>query len=188
MEEILKSALDDNEKLLWTGRPENFEALDETNRKYFIKKAIIAAAVSALLIAAYALMVVSSGNFKFSIVAIILVFAVYGPLNVLMDANKLKKKIGYAITDKRLITVLDSARGIPYSAVKCAEFRTDADGHTALLCGPDAVNSKAEQWRAFTVIGACMDESGEQCERYVMYALPEAERVKVILKPYLNIE
>ena len=188
MEDLLKNALDENETLLWSGRPENFEVFDKTNKKCFVKKAVIAAIVSVLLIGAYALMSVPNGNFKFIIVVIILVFAGYSPLNVLMDANKLKKKIGYAITDKRLLTVLDSAKGIPYSAIDCAALRTDEDGHVTLLCGPDALNSKPGDWRAFTVIGAYMDDSGEKCDRYAMYALPDAERVKAILKPYLNIE
>lgn len=188
MDEILKSALKDDEKLLWTGKPESFETLDKTHRPGFKKKIIISAVIAVVLSVIYALIVAKSNNFKISIVLVIIVFAAYVPLTVLLDANKLKKKISYAITDKRLITVLDSAKGLDYSAVKTAAFKTDADGHTTLLCGPDALAQSPDKWRAQAVIGACMDESAVVCERYAMYALPDADKVRKILAPYLPLE
>lgn len=187
MEEMLKNALDNDEKLLWSGRPEAFDTFDETNKKHFIKKVITAAVITALLVAGYALLVAGSGNFKLSIVVIILVFAVYSPMNLILDANKLKKKVLYGITDKRLITVIDSARSVHYTEIKTAALKTDPEGHTTLLCGHEAVDSKPELWRAYTIIGICMNDRGDVCERYAMYALPEPEKIREILKPYLDL-
>lgn len=188
MDELLKSALKDDEKLLWSGKPESFETLDKTNKPAFTKKAVISAVAAILLSIVYTFLVAKSNNFKIGVVIVIFAIALFVPLAVLLDANKLKKSILYAVTDQRLITVADSAKGVEYSAIKTAAFKTDADGHTSLLCGADALELPPDKWRAQAVTGVCLDDSAEVCERYAMYALPNAEKLKEILAPYLSLK
>ena len=56
MEELLKESLREDEKLLWSGRPEAFETLDKTHKSPFIRSGIITAVVTIALCVAYVIL------------------------------------------------------------------------------------------------------------------------------------
>ena len=105
----------------------------------------------------------------------------------LLDASKIRKRMQYAITDKRLIILTDSDKSVEYSAISAAKLDRDEDGHTSLLCGEDAIKAKPWKRRAATLSGAITDDNTGMCERFVMYALPDADKVKETLKPFLPL-
>ena len=56
MEELLKESLREEEKLLWSGRPEPFEPLDKTHKSPFIRSGIITALVTIAICVAYVIL------------------------------------------------------------------------------------------------------------------------------------
>ena len=189
MEEILVSALEPGEKIVWRGGPEKFTALDMTHKSYFIKHCIISLLVAVIIAATYIIMATKNGaDIKFFMIAIAAVFAAYKPLIIMVDAGKLAKETIYAATDRRLMVVKDSARHMEYHRILAAGFGTDADGHVSLLCGDKAMKSAPTAWRTYTLLGqGALDEEGGPCESFCFYAVDDVEGLKEILKDYINI-
>ena len=48
---------------------------------------------------------------------------------------------------------------ISYDKIKTAEIKTDADGHTTLLCGPASVKTESDKWRTNATLGLRLDLS-----------------------------
>lgn len=188
MEESLKSIMDDGEQLLWRSRPEPFETLDKTHKKSVIVKSIITAVVTVAIITAYIIAAVrSSADMKVGLIVIILVIGGYMIASPFLHARKLRKKAEYAITTRQLVLITDDAKGTPYDKIGVAAIRTDDDGHSSLLCGEDAIKAPAVRWRGYSMSGAHTNVDTGRCDALVFYAIPEAERVREILKPYLTL-
>lgn len=188
MEELLKESLREDEKLLWSGRPEAFETLDKTHKSPFIRSGIIAAVVTIALCVAYVILAKAKDvPLKPAVLVIVAACGIFIILRGLNDASKIKKRACYAITDKRLIILTDSAKSVEYSAISAAKLDRDEDGHTSLLCGEDAIKARPWKRRAAVLSGAITNENTGMCERFVMYALPDADKIKEILKPYLPL-
>lgn len=188
MEELLKESLREDEKLLWSGRPEAFETLDKTHKSPFIRRGIITAVVTVALCVAYVILVrAKEAPVKPAVLVIVAACGIFIILRGLLDASKIRKRACYAITDKRLIILTDSAKSVEYSAINVAKLDRDEDGHTSLLCGRDAIKMKPWKRRVAVLSGAITDADTGQCDRFVMYALPDADKVKEILKPYLPL-
>ena len=187
MEEILKEELRAGEEILWKGKPEKFETLDVTHKNAIIIKAIIICGVVLALCVAYAVFTISKGiEFKFGLVAIAIAIAVYTSIHGLIEGKNMAK-VDYVITDQRMMVVSSVAKGVEYAAIKEAEFRTDADGHTSLLCGERAIKSKPHNWRMLTLGGAHLELETGLCESFVFYAIPDVDRVKRILSDFLPL-
>lgn len=188
MEELLKESLSEEETLLWSGRPEPFETLDKTHKKPFIRSAIITALITLAICAAYViLIIIENTQLKPGVLVVVAACGVFLILRSLLDASKIRKQVQYAITDKRLIVLADSAKSVEYSAVSAAKLDKDGDGHVSLLCGEDAIKAKPWKRRALVLTGAVTNDTTGVCESFVMYALPETDKVKEILKPYLSL-
>lgn len=188
MEELLKESLREDEKLLWSGRPEAFETLDKTHKSPFIRRGIITAVVTVALCVAYVILVrAKEAPVKPAVLVIVAACGIFIILRGLLDASKIRKRACYAITDKRLIILTDSAKSVEYSAINVAKLDRDEDGHTSLLCGEDAIKARPWKRRAAVLSGAITNENTGMCERFVMYALPDADKIKEILKPYLPL-
>lgn len=188
MEEKLNEALEKDEKLLWSGRPEPFETLDKTHKSPFIKSTVITLVVSLGLIAAYLSFTLRGGaETKVGLVVIIALLAAYMVASTFLHSRQLRTRMGYAITDRRLILIKDEAKGVPYSQIPIAAMKTDADGHSTLLCGEYAIKSAPRKWRGSALLGGRMNSETGLCDELVMYAIPEPERVREILKPYLTL-
>ena len=188
MEELLKESLREEEKLLWSGSPEPFETLDKTHKTPFIRNGIITGLITIAICVAYVILAnIEDVPLKPGVLVIVAACGIFIIVRALLDASKIRKRVQYAITDKRLIVLTDSAKSVEYSAVSAAKLDKDGDGHASLLCGEDAIKAKPWKRRALVLTGAVTNDTTGVCESFVMYALPETDKVKEILKPYLSL-
>ena len=188
MEEKLRPIMDEGEKILWSGRPENFETLDKTHKSRFIRSSIITVVVTVALIVAYLMTIARTGaEMKVGLLVIMIALAIYVVASTFINANKLRKKMEYAVTDKRLVLIRDEPKGISYDQIPIAALKTDEDGHGSLLCGAHAVNEAPAKWRASALAGIRTNVDTMVCEDLIMYAIPEPEKLREILKPYLTL-
>ena len=185
MDEELKSALDDGEKILWQGKPENFVTLDKTNKKAFIIKAVITAVICLGLIIAYCIATIPTDSCKPGLIVVIAFFGILIASGVFLDARRIRKQ-RYFITDKRLFWMSDSVRSVPYETIKEYLFSRDEDDHTTLLIGVDAVKKKSSRWRALAASSVFMNDQTGVCEQAVFYAIPNPDRFKKIFEEQLR--
>ena len=128
MEELLKEALREDEKLLWSGRPEAFETLDKTHKSPFIRRGIITAVVTVALCVAYVILVrAKEAPVKPAVLIIVVACGVFIIVRGLLDASKIRKRTSYAITDKRMLILTDTAKSVEYSAINMAKLDRDED-------------------------------------------------------------
>ena len=189
MEDMLSSVLEAGEEVLWRGKPEAFETLDKTHKSAIVKSEIIKIVISVALIVAYIVTVNNNGaGIKPGIIVIILAILAYALVSPFLHANTLRRKVEYVITNQRLFTIKDDAKGVEFDKIKVAELKTDDDGHTTLLCGPTAVKAEAAKWRGDAAIGLRLDNDTLDCDALTWYAIPNAKEAEVLLKKYLPIE
>ena len=189
MEDMLSSVLETGEEVLWKGKPEAFATLDKTHKPVIVKGEIIKIVVSLALIIAYIVTVNNSGaGVKPGVIVIILAILAYALASPFLHANTLRRKVEYVITNQRLITIKDDAKGIEFDKIKVAELKTDEDGHTTLLCGPSSVKAETDKWRGDAALGLRLDADTLDCDALTWYAIPNAKEAEVLLKKYLPIE
>ena len=187
MEKKLQDHLIEDEKILWTGSPE-FVTLDKTNKPFIVAKAGIVLAAMAIFVAYYISFAAATGtDFKLSVLFIIAALTALVVLPEILDANKLKKCL-YAVTDRRLITIVgENMDSVEYCKIKEYAFEEDADGQVSLLCGPRAMSAKPRLRRLNTVLGARLTEDKTTCDSFVMYGIPDADKVKKLIAKYLDV-
>lgn len=181
MEQKLYDNLMEGEKVLWSGKPES-QTFGKTHKTFFIAKAAVIA-IALIGFFMYYLGGVNAGTIPFKASAIIIVLVIAAvPLTLeWLDAQKMKKTI-YAVTDKRLITLVDTAvNAVTFDQVKAHKFAEDADGQVSLVCGCDMMKASPRTYRASAVYGLRMKADNSECERFVMYAIPEADKVKKLV-------
>lgn len=181
MEQKLLDNLMDGEQVLWSGKPE-FKIFGETHKNFFAAKVVvIAAALIAFFM--YYFMGVQAGTIPFKASAIVIMLVVAAvPLTLeWLDAQKMKKTI-YAVTDKRLLALVDTAvNAVTFDQVKEFKFEKDADDQVSLVCGCDMMKKSPRSYRASAVFGLRMKDDNSECERFVMYAITEADKVKKLV-------
>ena len=188
MEDMLSSVLETGEEVLWRGKPETFETLDKTNKPAIVKSEIIKLVISAALIIAYIVAVGSNGaGIKPGIIIIILAVMAYALASPFLHTNTLRRKVEYVITNQRLITIKDEAKGVEFDKIKTAEIKTDADGHTTLLCGPASVKTESDKWRTNATLGLRLDNDTLDCDGLTWYAIPNAKEAEALLKKYMPL-
>ena len=188
MEEKIRGILEKDEELLWVGSPEKFDTMDKTYGGKIKSGAVIKLIVGIAVIVLYILAVWKNGAEIMPVLLAILAFCtVYAVVNPWLTANKLRKKIGYAVTDRRLITVTSDVKGVPYEKIGEVAVKTDEDGHSTLLCGSDAVKLKMSKWRGESIVTPRMNTDTGDCETMVLYAVPEIEKVTELLRQYLPL-
>ena len=176
MEQKLYDTLAEGEKLLWSGKPE-FKTLGETHKNFYAAKVVVIA---------FALSAFFMYYFIGSVILIMGVVAAVPLATEWLDAQKMKKTI-YAVTDSRLITLVDTAVNVvPFDKVKEYKFAEDADGQVSLVCGCDMMKKSPRSYRASAVFGLRMKADNSECERFVMYAIPEADQVKELVAKLLK--
>ena len=187
MEQQLREHLMEDEQLLWTGRPEAFETFDRTNKASLIIGLIVKIVVTLGLIIAY---VISQDKetLKPGIVIVVLLFGVLAVINPFLYARRLRNKTLYGLTNKRVMRAGVYDEAVPYERITSAVLRTDADGHTTLLCGPRAVNLKPRQWRGEADASFINNLDAPEAARVILYALPMSNELKSLLKKYLPIQ
>ena len=191
MEDILKSKLKDDETLLWCAVPEAFETLDKTHKAHFVRKAILIALGMVAVILLYILAAAKNHAAVQPLVVVILLAAgSYGIVGDILDANKLRKKTVYGLTDQRIIAVMGmSTESVDYERMGKGdyEFVTDEDGHTSLLCGERAREAKPHGRRSVTVCGAQNNAETGECHGFGMYGITaEVKTVDAILSKYIG--
>jgi len=187
MEEQLREHLLEGEQLLWVGAPESFETLDKTNKTGIIVGIILKAVVTLFLIYSFSF-AQGSGSVNLGIIAVILVFATLALINPFLIARRLRNRTVYGLTDRRVLRAGTFDEAVPYDRIQSAVLRTDADGHTSLLCGPRAVNLKPRQWRAEA--DAAFINSGDDPEaaRVILFALPMDDALRALLEKHVPLK
>ena len=193
MEDILKSKLKDDETLLWCAMPEAFETLDKTHKAKFISKAIIITVVFAALVAFYITMAIEkNATIQIPLLLVGLAAAGYGIFGEFLDANKLRNKTIYGLTDQRMIAVMGmSTEAVEYGRMTAGdyEFVTDEDGHTSLLCGERAREAKPNGRRSVTVCGAQNNSETGLCQGFAMYGITaEVKAIEAIISKRMGME
>lgn len=179
MEERLKDYLGHDEKIIWTGRPETFTPMDSTHKNYYIRRSIIVAVISILLIAIYIPLSISTGaGVKPGVLIVVVAVAVFAFVSPVLDNRKLAK-MEYVLTNEKLLIVSSSeVRSVKLSAIPTAHIAADADGHSSLLCGPDCDKLPAHKRRVATLTGAVLDQDSMMCDRFVMYAVNDVKGLR----------
>ena len=189
MEEKLKAKLKDDETLLWTAKPEAFETLDSTHKKHFVMKGILLSVIFLALIAIYIRAALSThSTIQIPVILIGLAAYAYGLFGEFIDANKLRSKSLYALTDQRMIAVMGmSVEAVDYERLSDYEFVTDEDGHTSLLCGERAREVKPYGRRSATVCGAQNNAETGECHGFAMYGITaEVDNIEKILSQHIH--
>lgn len=191
MEEKLKAKLKDDETLLWTAKPEAFETLDSTHKKHFVMKGILLSVIFLALIAIYIRAALSThSTIQIPVILIGLAAYAYGLFGEFIDANKLRNKSLYALTDQRMIAVMGmSVEAVDYERLSDYEFATDEDGHTSLLCGERAREVKPYGRRSATVCGAQNNAETGECHGFAMYGITaEVKNIEKIISGRIGKE
>ncbi len=66
-------------------------------------------------------------------------------------------------------------KGVEFDKIKTAEIKTDAAGHTTLLCGPASVKTESDKWRTNATLGLRLDNDTLDCDGLTWYAIPNAK-------------
>ena len=191
MEQKLKAKLKDDETLLWSARPEAFETLDKTHKSHFITKASIIAVVFAAIVVVYIKAAINTNSaIQIPVILIGLVAALYGIFGEFLDANKLRNKTLYALTDQRIIAMMGmSFEAVDYTRLTDYDFVTDGDGHTTLISGPRVREAKEYSRRSATVCGAQNNAESGICEGYALYGITEhVKTIDKILSAHINVQ
>ena len=186
MKEKLNEHLYEGEKLLWCGAP-SMKMMDETHKNPYALKAVLSvfAAVAFLM---YYMLGVTAGTIQFKAMVIVLLAVLVGVVLApdWMDVGKLNKAV-YGVTDRRLMTLINgNVHSIEFSKIIEYKFDTDQDGQTTLMCGKSGMKARPNRRRLQTIFGTRMTDDGTACDRFVMYGIPEADKVEALMKKYVK--
>ena len=187
MYEKLSEMLVNDEKLLWYGRPEPFKTLDQTNKKHIITWLIVKCLIIIGLAAAY--FITHTGIQKNDFLILIL-FAALGGFAVsypFIIVKHLRNRKIYGLTDQRILRIGESKESVPYTRIKNAALRIDADGHTSLLCGEKTIKLRPYRWRAAADVAFSNRPEDPEAEDIVLYALHMDSNLESVLKEHLLI-
>lgn len=188
MEEKMRAMLEEDEKLLWTGRPERFETLDKTNRKSILIGLAVKVAVALFILLYYLYLAGQTGGIKPGVIFFVVIIAGYAILNPFLVARRLRDKTLYGLTDRRVLRTGANEESAPYERMKAVALRTDSDGHTTLLCGPRTQNLKPHQWRGEADAAFINGPDDPEAVRVILYNLPKDKELMTLLKRYLPID
>ena len=186
MNDKLKEYLQDGEQLLWSGKPA-MKMLDEANKDVYAVKAVLTV-FGAVAFLMYYMLGVTAGTIPFKAAVLVLLAVLVGVLLApdWMDVGKLNKAV-YAVTDRRLIVMVNGAvHAVAYDKIDAYKFDTDAAGQTTLMCGKSGMKTRPSRRRLNTIFGLRMSDDGSVCDRFVMYGIPEADKVEKLLKKYVE--
>lgn len=183
----LDKVLGPEETLLWSGRPEKFKILDTTYKPVFIFRCVLCVVILIAVEVLYITTAISmNAGIKWGLVAVIFAACAASPILFLARSQKLKKYF-YAATNTRLIIVTEQLKEIQYRRIPVCAFKTDADGHTSLLCGEKAVASKPGKWRELAFFGNPGDDGIAPCEKFAFYAVADPDELRKTLSGKVQI-
>ena len=189
MEQRLESFLQEGEQLLWSGSPEPVATMSGIYKSAIIRKILLIAVGFVVLAGWYISAAVKNGVQvqPAAIIVCVLPF-LYSIYNDFADGKVLRERTLYAMTDRRMITVVDKAvSGVEYANVDVWKVDADGDGVVSLVCGCDAVRAKETVRREGAVCGVRTNLDTGMCESYVMYSITaEADKVAEIAAKYIH--
>lgn len=188
MEKNFSELLEKDEKLLWCGRPERFETLDKTNKQSIVIGLAVKLIVIGGILALYIRGALAAAGIKWGIIAVILAFGAFALVNPFLVARRLRDKTFYALSDRRVLRAGANDGSVPYERIKSAVLRTDADGHTTLLCGPRTKDLKPRQWRGEADAAFLNGPDDPEALRVILYNLPMTKELRAILKDKIGVE
>ena len=188
MEEKLRAFLAKDEKLLWCGRPEPFETLDKTYKSSIVLSLVIKGLITVSIFAAYIIGSIAAGSTQIPILAALVMMSAFALVYPFLTAGHLRSKKIYGLTDRRILRIGENnTESVPYSRIKNAALRSDADGHTSLLCGERTVKLRPTHWRNVADGPFSNDEKEPEAESVVLYALPMDDKLRAILEEKLPL-
>lgn len=181
MENKLNEYLLDGEEVLWTGAPK-VTLLDKVYKsKYLMKVAIVAALALGVLGFYVYYLSANEMPLKLSFMVIVMGIAAVILAVDVQDVKKLNQAL-YAVTDQRLIAVVGkTADAVELWKIQEHAFEEDEAGQVSLMCGGEGVQVKPWKRREKTVIGPRYDAKLGICDCFVLYGIPEADKVKALL-------
>lgn len=188
MEEQLRALLAEDETLLWSGRPEAFETMDKTNKKSITTWLIIKVAVTVALLIMYINAALNGVGIKVGVIIFILAIAAFAIASPFLIARRLQMKTYYGLTEKRVLRAGANTESVPYERMKSVVLRTDEDGHTTLLCGPNTQNLKPHQWRGEADAAFINGPDDPEAVRVILYNLPMNDELEALLRKHLPIK
>ena len=188
MENRLESILQDGERLLWSGRPEAISTLSGIYKTAIMRK-ILLVAVGILVLSGWYISAALKNGVEVQPIAILVCSLpfLYSIYNDFADAKKLRSGVLYAMTDRRMITVIDKlVSAVEYEHIDGWEIAADKDGVVSLVCGVDALKAKETSRREGAVCGVRTNLDTGMCESYVMYGITDsADKVSDIAEKYM---
>ena len=191
MEQKLYGILEEGEQLLWCGAPEQFEMMNATYKTVQLRK-ILLTAIGIIALSAWYISAAIANGVKVQPIAILVCALpfLYSIYNDFSDVKKLRSRTLYAMTDRRMITVIDNVVShIDYEKIDDWKLEADADGMVSLICGSDAVKAKPHTRRAAAVCGAHTNIDTALCESYVMYGITaDVKNIEKIISGRIGVE
>ena len=184
MDELIKSRMEEGERILWQGGPEPVKALDSTNKKRFWVTTCICIVTAIVLLALYICNV--KGDRKPAVYVIVLVLCAFAPIRRILDARDVRK-LRYVVTDKRLMNVSSEAKAVPLSRIRECALRTDADGHMSFLAGAGALKARPNHWRDVALTGnpGSGGEPDEPVDMFGFYAVADKAGLRKAIRQVL---
>lgn len=184
----LDRTLKDGEQLLWSGKAESYQLLDLTNKPVLLCRSILCAVICLVIEALYIVTAIAlEAEIKWGIIAVLFAACAASPILFVTRSMKLRDYI-YAATDKRLLIIADQNKEIDYPRIHKCAFKKDADGHTSLLCGAKAVESRPGKWREIAFFGNPGDDGVSPCETFAFYAIDRPEELRKALEGRVSFE
>ena len=135
MEVKLQSVLEEGEQLLWSGRPEPIGTLQGLYKSAILRKILMIVAGIVILAGWYISAAVKNGVDVQPIAIIVCALPfLYSIYNDFADAKALRERTLYAMTDRRMITVVDKAvSGVEYDMIVSAGAHIKGEYNTTPL-------------------------------------------------------
>ncbi|MBQ5672082.1 MAG: hypothetical protein IIV43_06980 [Oscillospiraceae bacterium] len=186
MNDKLNEYLQDGEQLLWSGKP-TMKMPDEAHMNAYAVKAVLTV-FGGVAFLMYYMLGVTHGTIPFKAAVLVLLAVLMGVILApdWMDVGKLNKAV-YAVTDRRLLVLVNNVvHAVSFDVIDAYKFDTDAAGQTTLMCGKSGMKTRPSRRRLNTIFGLRMSDDGTVCDRFVMYGIPEADKVEKLMKKYVK--
>ena len=180
MELRLQECLWPGEKILWSGRPRPFALLDRVLRRPILLTWGLSAVIL-LAAAAAARFVLDAARLPLLEVLLLTMVAMLLPaaisLRPVLDKYRLEEQTIYAITDRRVISIVqDEVMYLPLAKGMRVAVDSQADGCGNLRFG-DTVGAPAKKDRAYAVVGIHSDAPRGDALGLLFYHVAQPEQL-----------
>ena len=176
----LKESLMADEQILWKGGCEPFPLVTPLNKKSLLVRWVLCAALFVILSVAYVLLSLRTAGFSIVVELVLLVIFAYVAGVPLLDHNKLVKKCGYYVTDKRIISAVGYSEVFPISRAGLKLRAVPAEnGCVHLLFG--AATELPEKKLPLNAIAPIKSEKGEGVVGLVFFNVKDTPALHELL-------